>query len=267
MRDYSDYPEKVPFKDPYKTDPPIPKSLMSTLKFYWRIFKVVKYSNGQTKRNIYDRYNWTASSLAILKATESVGIKVSAKGFQNISSFNGPAVIVGNHMSTLETLLLPSFIQPQKPVIYVIKKELIDFPLFGPVAAARHPIVVGRTNPREDLKIVMEKGSENLQKGKSIIIFPQKTRTSVFNRKTFNSLGIKLAKKNNVPVIPLALVTDAWANGKIIKEMGKIDVNKPVHLEFGKPLNITGNGAEQHEAVLNFIETKFREWGREDLIA
>jgi 1-acyl-sn-glycerol-3-phosphate acyltransferase len=266
MNNYSEYPEILPSKDTYSTDPSIKKPFMASWLFYWRLYKIVKFSNGQTKQNIYDRYNWVASSLAVLKATEQSGIKVHVKGMKNLSSFEGPAVIVGNHMSTLETLLLPSFIQPVKKVIYVIKKELIEFPLFGPVASARHPIVVGRTNPREDLKSVMEEGSKNLQIGRSIIIFPQKTRSSIFDRSSFNSLGIKLAKKNNVPVIPLALITDAWANGKIIKEIGKIDTEKRVHFEFGAPLHIRGNGSEEHEAVLKFINDKFTEWGRKDLI-
>lgn len=266
MKNYSDYPQSLPLNDSYQTDPSISKSNIASLLFYWRVIKVVKFSNGQTKQKLYNRYNWVASSLEILKAAESVGIKVSVKGMENISNFEGPAVIVGNHMSTLETLLLPSFIQPVKSVIYVIKKELIDFPLFGPVAAARHPIVVGRSNPREDLKIVMEEGSRNLKEGKSIIIFPQKTRSAIFEHSTFNSLGIKLAKRNNVPVIPLALITDAWGNGKFIKEMGKIDVNKKVFFEFGKSMNVEGNGSQQHESVINFITTKFKEWGRPELL-
>ncbi len=266
MKNYSDYLQKLPLNDTYHTDPSISKKSFASFRFYTKIIKVVKFANGQTKQKIYDRYNWVASSLAILEAAESVGIKVSVKGMKNLTEFDGPAVIIGNHMSTLETLLLPSLIQPVKTVIYVIKKELTDFPLFGPVAAARHPIVVGRTNPREDLKIVMEEGSKNLQMGRSIIIFPQKTRSAQFDRSSFNSLGIKLAKKNNVPVIPLALITDAWGNGNIIKEMGKIDPNKKVFFEFGNHLNIEGNGSEQHEAVLNFISQKFNEWGRPELI-
>lgn len=266
MKNHTQYPKNLPENDSYSTNPNIKKPLLSTLRFYYNMFRVVKFSNDQTKKKIYDRYNWVASSLEVLDAVEKCGIKVHVKGMKNIGSFEGPCVIVGNHMSTLETLLLPSFIQPTKPVIYVIKKELTEFPLFGPVASARHPIVVGRTNPREDLKIVMEEGSENLKIGRSIIIFPQKTRSAIFDRSSFNTLGIKLAKRNNVPVIPLALVTDAWSNGKLIKEIGRIDTDKSVNFEFGEPIWISGNGNEEHEKVLNFIESKFIEWGRSELI-
>jgi len=165
-----------------------------------------------------------------------------------------------------QVLSIPSLIQPVKSVVYVIKQQLTDFPLFGPVAAARHPIVVGRKNPREDLKHVIEEGVNRIQNGRSVIIFPQKTRSAIFDPSSFNSLGIKLAKKTGVPVIPLALLTDAWGNGKIIKEIGKIDTNKSVHFEFGKPMKVEGNGSMQHEAVSDFISEKFKEWNREDLI-
>ncbi len=266
MKNHTDYPENLPLSDSYSTDSSIKKPLFASIIFYWRLYKIVKFSNGQTKKKVYNRYNWVASSLAVLRAAENSGIKVNVNGMKNISSFEGPSVIIGNHMSTLETLLLPSFIQPVKSVVYVIKKELVDFPLFGPVASARHPIVVGRTNPREDLRIVLEEGSENLQKGRSVIIFPQKTRSAQFDRKSFNSLGVKLAKRNNVPVIPLALITDAWGNGKIVKEIGEINTNKKVYFEFGKPISIDENGSVEHEMVLNFIEGCFKKWGREDLL-
>lgn len=266
MKNQSDYPKILPLHDTYSTDPSIKKPLFSSLIFYWKLINIVKFSNGQTKREIYDRYNWVSSSLEVMKALESVGIKIHVVGMKKLTSFEGPALIIGNHMSTMETLLLPSLIQPVKSVVYVIKKELVDFPLFGPVAAARHPIVVGRINPREDLKTVMEEGSKNIKKGRSIIIFPQKTRSAEFDRKSFNTLGIKLAQRNNVPVIPLALVTDAWENGKIIKEVGKINAEKKVYFEFGEPMNVDGNGVMQHETVLNFIEECFTKWGREELL-
>jgi len=175
-------------------------------------------------------------------------------------------VFVGNHMTTLETMILPSIIRPIKQLVYVIKEELSRYPLFGPIALARDPILVGRENPREDLKIVLEEGSKKLKAGKSIIIFPQRTRSAVLDPALFNSLGNKLAKRNNVPVIPIALITDAWGNGKHIKEVGKIDPNKPVHMAFGEPIYITGNGAEEHQDIINFISNKFREWGRPELV-
>jgi 1-acyl-sn-glycerol-3-phosphate acyltransferase len=262
------YPEILAQKDDYFT-PDISKKkfvINPTLGLYSLLVRVILYSNRQVKKGIYDSVNWVKSSLDIFHSIEKIGGKFEITGMKNISSFEGPAVFISNHMSTLETLILPSIIQPIKPVVYVIKNELLKFPFFGSIANARYPIVVGRQNPREDLKIVLEEGTSRLKEGRSIIIFPQKTRDQYFRPKSFNTLGVKLAKRNNVPVVPVALATDAYSNGKIIKEMGKFYPSNKIHFAFDKPLQIKSNGAEEHQQILDFITKKFKEWGKEELI-
>jgi len=268
MMIYKDYPEILANQDSYKTDPfvKLHKFLSPTFNFYLHEFRIIQYANRKAKKGLYDDFNWTASSLDIIHSLEKCGVRFEIDGMNNLKTFQGTAVFVANHMSTLETFVLPSLIQPIKPIIYVIKKELATYPLFGPVARARNPIVVGRENPREDLKIVMEEGSERLKNGKSIIIFPQKTRSLYFDTKSFNTLGIKLAKKNDVYVVPIALITDAWGNGKLLKDFGKIDPTKEVKISFGKPFKVTGNGQEDHQNVIEFISGKFRDWGKENFI-
>lgn len=258
---------RISDNDEYITNPAsLGKRLFPSLYFFPNMLRILLYSNRQAKKGIYDDVRWYDSSIDTLKSLERAGIQFHLEGMDNIRKVEGPVVFVSNHMSTLETMILPSIIRPIKPVLYVIKEELGKYPLFGPIALAREPILVGRENPREDLRIVLEEGSKKIEEGKSVIIFPQKTRSMVFDPTLFNSLGNKLAKRNNVPVIPLALITDAWGNGKYIKEAGKIDPSKPVHLAFGQPIYIKGNGAEEHQKIIEFIAGKFKEWGRPELV-
>ena len=98
----------------------------------------------------------------------------------------------------------------------------------------------------------------------SIIIFPQTTRTPVFDPEQFNTIGIKLAKKAGVPVVPIALKTNAWGNGTFLKDYGKIDPSKKVHFAFGKPLWIKDRGTEEHQEVIEFISGKLKEWEAEE---
>lgn len=267
MKNHIDYPISFAGQDEYKTDRSIIKSsFLGRRLFYPRLIKVVYDSNQMTKKNLYNRFNWVASSLATIRAMEKAGLDFHAEGLDNIRKFDGPAVFVGNHMSTLETLALPTFIQTVKPVVYVIKEELTRYPLFGAVAKARHPILVGRANPREDLQIVLNEGSARLHDGRSVIIFPQRTRSAYFNEKQFNSLGVKLAKRNDVYVVPLALLTDAWRNGKIIKEFGKLDTSRTVHFAFGEPFKVVTNGTEENQRVIDFIKSKLNEWGRPEYV-
>ncbi|VAX21408.1 Acyl-CoA:1-acyl-sn-glycerol-3-phosphate acyltransferase [hydrothermal vent metagenome] len=266
MKRTTEYENIIAAKDEY-TSPPVKGRKFPELRFYSHLLKVFIRANIQCKKNIYDRYEWVKSSRDIMLGLEKIGVRFHITGMDNFKNINTPVVFIGNHMSTLETLVLPCIINPVKLVVFVTKKELTTMPLFGPINNARHPVVVGRSNARDDLMLVMEQGAQRIKDGRSIILFPQRTRSKIFKPSEFNTLGTKLAKRNNIPIIPLALLTDAWSNGKVIKEIGDIDQSKTVHFAFGKPLAITGNGAEQHKAVVEFIKTHLKEWGREEYIA
>jgi 1-acyl-sn-glycerol-3-phosphate acyltransferase len=156
-------------------------------------------------------------------------------------------------MGSLDAFVLPTIIQPLKRVTFIVKQSLVEYPIFGHIMRSRDPILVGRTNPREDLRVVLEGGMERLRRGISIVVFPQTTRTVTFDPAAFNSIGIKLAKRAQVPVVPLALKTDAWGNGKYLKDFGKIDPSKTVHFVFGQPMHIQGPGAAEHQQIVEFI--------------
>jgi 1-acyl-sn-glycerol-3-phosphate acyltransferase len=248
----------------YKTGPDKASwfgSRMPSAGFYPKMAGVVLRANSLAKRGRYGGTEWWESSLHIMNALESVGVVFEVSGADYFIKLGAPCVFIGNHMSTLETFVLPCIIQPFKDVTFVVKQSLIDYPFFRYVMRSRDPIVVGRTNPREDLKAVLEGGAERLQAGRSIIIFPQTTRTPDFDPAAFNSIGIKLAKKASVPVIPIALKTDAWGNGRHIRDFGKIDPHKKVYFSFGAPIGITGTGASEHQHVVSFITNSLKAWG------
>jgi 1-acyl-sn-glycerol-3-phosphate acyltransferase len=256
-------------EDTYHTSSKRSRSLFKnpSLNFFIHFIKIVIDSGLLAKKGQYGNTEWVKSSLRILKALENAGVEFDISGLNNLASFEGPAVFISNHMSTLETNVLPVLIEPFKDVTFVVKQELLNVPFFGKVLKTRNPIIVGRSNPREDFIQVINEGTKILKEGRSIIIFPQRTRSTVFDPESFNTLGIKLAKKADIQIIPTALVTDAWGNGKIFKEFGKIDPAKKVHFCFGKPLKIESNGNKEHIEVLDFIKNKLVDWKRQDCLS
>jgi 1-acyl-sn-glycerol-3-phosphate acyltransferase len=238
--------------------------VLTSLFFYIRLVVIVLRGSIQAKNGRYDTTAWCENSLATLRALEATGATFDITGTNSFTAIEGPCVFIANHMSTLETFVLPAIIAPYKDVTFVVKQSLIDYPIFKHIMRSRNPIAVGRTNPREDLTAVLEGGTERLKAGLSIIIFPQTTRTPVFNPEQFNSIGIKLAKKAGVPVVPIALRTDAWGNGSFLKDYGRIDPSKKVHFAFGKPLEIKDRGVGEHQVILDFITRKLKEWDSEE---
>ena len=182
----------------YLTSPRTPSFLSRispNLGFYAPMSWIVFKAGCNAMRNQYDGEAWAQSSEGIAHALESVGCRIEAAGMEHFRSLEGPCVFIGNHMSTLETFVLPSMIQPWKDVTFVVKESLLKYPFFGPVLGSREPIVVGRSNPREDLVAVLEGGEARLKQGRSVIVFPQSTRSSVFDPAHFNTIGVKLARR------------------------------------------------------------------------
>lgn len=248
----------------YHTSDRIKKALFPSFHFYRKMFSIVVASGLKAKNNPYTGEDWATSSFDIFRALESVGIKIHVTGMNAMDEIaDSPCVFIGNHMSVLETFVLPSIIQPRKETTFVVKQSLVDYPIFKYVMRSRDPIVVGRDSPRKDLHTMLEGGEERLKKGRSIIVFPQSSRTNTFEPEHFNSIGVKLAKRANVPVIPIALKTDAWATGSLIKDFGFISPSTSVHFAFGKPMTIQGNGKEDHAKIVTFITDHIKKWESE----
>jgi len=231
------------------------------LYFTYKFAIVVLRSRSQARRGIYNDKLWADSSYYIFRFIEKSGGRYHITGMENIAKTPEPVLFISNHMSTLETMVLPGIIAPLRRVTFVVKESLVRHPLFGDVMRSRDPIVVGRTDPRKDLEAVMDGGMELLSKGISIVIFPQSTRSVEFHPEEFNSLGVKLAKKAGVKVVPIALKTDYWGNGKIIRELGPLDSKKQIYIKFGEPFPVTGTGKEENQKIIDFIQSSLKEWG------
>lgn len=255
------------FEADYKTPDlrrTIGSRLFPTLAFYARVGGVVARESERARGGHFGHPAWRDAAHAVSRSFELGGVPIFFENLEVLARFDEPCVIIGNHMSTAETFILTRWLLRYRPVTYVVKQGLIEYPVFKHIMRATDPIVVGREDPRQDLRTVMGDGVAHLKNGTSVIIFPQKTRKTEFVPEEFNSIGVKLAKRAGVPVLPLALKTDAWSNGKRVKEFGPFYNDRPVHLAFGEPLPVTGNGKEQNEAVISFIEDKLSAWKRWD---
>lgn len=235
--------------------------MLPSFSFYRRIVPVVLGASKTAGDGNWLKGQWEERGFQIIEALEAVGCNIEVTGLEHLHNLGRPCVFIGNHMSTLETFVIPAFIRPIMPATFIVKQSLVDYPVFGHIMRASDPITVTRKDPRGDLKAVLEQGTAKLnEEGISIIVFPQTTRSYEFDRKHFNSIGIKLAKRAGVPVIPIAMKTDAWGIGWPIKDIGLIRPALPVRFAFGEPMEITGNGRDQHEATMEFITEKFRQW-------
>ncbi len=230
------------------------------VSFYLQVTYIVFKTWKATQTGDFNNIVLSCQSGNILRAVEANGGMVHLQGLDNIAKVNGPVVFISNHMSTLETLVLPSLILPHKDVTFIIKQSLLNYPLLGPILKCMNPIAVARKNPREDLEVVFQKGESILREGRSLIVFPQSTRLFTIEPAHFNTLGIKLAKKAGVAIIPVALKTDFWGTGRIIRDFGPVGRSRDVYFTFGEPIVVKGNGRKEHQKITDFISTCLNYW-------
>ena len=235
--------------------------LGSRWSVYSHFIATVLRSRAMALRGLYDDEAWARSSVEVIENLERCSARFRIEGMDKVRSSEGPLVLVANHMSTLETVVLPGLVRPMKKVTYVVKRKLLGGFFWGPIMRSRDPIAVTRKDPRADLEVVLREGQARLAAGISVIVFPQGTRTEIWKREGFNSLGVKLASKAGVRVMPVALKTDYWGSSGIFRGFGPVRRDRVIHIEFGDSLAVDGRGKAEHELCLDFIESRLKAWG------
>lgn len=234
----------------------------SNIYFILRYIYITYIMSKLAKVDKYHHEEFVLHSFYCYNLLEDVGAKFGIEGLDNLRLVKDePVVFIANHMSTLETMIFPILILPIKKAIFVVKKSLLDVILFGHCIKATRPIALGRVNPREDLMTVMDEGKEALKNGTSVIIFQQGNRNPHFDPEKFSSIGVKLAQKSGVRIVPIALKTDFWGNGKWLKDFGPLNRREKVCISFGEPISVVGNGKDTNPKIIAFIQSKLLEWG------
>ena len=244
---------------------PVPRAQgrWTTFSFSWSVFFVFPYCAIREFFRSLTTELWAKCCFKTVQKSEKFGIKVTADGWENRNGYKGPVVYLCNHMSTLETIMLPPVLLTYGPFSVFVKASLSRLPALKRAAAHMGLIPLGRKSPREDLMQVFNEGVARIRDGVSILIFPQGSREKVFSRKLYSSIGAKLAEKAGVPVIPIAVKTDCEPtrpDGKgWFKDFGVVDPSKDIRMRCGPP--ITGTAKEIHQKVFDWIKTQLEEWG------
>lgn len=219
------------------------------------------------KAGKYGIEEWSRSSRMSAHVVEACGGTIEVIGLENLAATEGPAVVAGNHMSALETFLLPSLIMSVKgKAAFVIKDELLKEGRFAPVMNAVPNIAITRTDAVGDLRKLRTEWPELHKKGHTVCIFPGGTRTPHFNAGKkgddgYSPIAARMAANLKAPLVPCAVQTSMWSNekrnGLYLVEPG------PVRVAFGKALPVGTPDKDVHKASVDFLSATLRSWGVE----
>lgn len=253
--------------DAYDTPESMRKSMLYRLSlgsrwyFYLNNFGIFARTGRCGRRGRLDKERQIYYSNKNFRLVEKCGGRIHLRGLENLRDVSGePVVLIGNHMSLLETALFHAVAREYLDFTFVIKQSLLTVPFFRDIMRSLGAIPVGRENPRDDLRAVLGDGKKVLESGRSIIIFPQSTRSETFDAAKFNSIGIKLAKTAGVRVLPFALKTDFLGNGKYLRDMGPVRPKRGVYFEFAPARAVEGNGQVLQQEIIGFIQSRLASW-------
>lgn len=240
-------------------------SFLATPIFDAFMAEIFVRGNIQSRRPGFMDKEWSEFGVRVIHLVERIGGYVEVEGFRGISDLREKVVWVSNHVSALETYLLPPILMTWPGLIIVLKEPLAHYPFFGSVVRAVSPIRVLRKNPIEDLRKVMKEGAEGIRAGRSALVFPQGTRHRQFDPATFNTLGTKLALHVKAPVVPIAVSTDFIRIGRWHRDLfASIHPESPVRIACGPVLPCELGQAEIQRRSVAFISGKLAEWEKSD---
>ena len=170
--------------------------------------------------------------------------KVIFHGLENLKKVDN-YFVASAHQSMFETFALQI---PLDGPIFILKKELLNIPLFGWYLRKIGSIAIVReTTTKENLNF-FDKVKERIEKSKRpLLIFPQGTRVKLDERPPFKKGVGRIYKALNLPCIPVALNTGkVWPKNSFMKHPGDI------HISFLEPI-ISG---KDNEEFVRDIESK-----------
>jgi 1-acyl-sn-glycerol-3-phosphate acyltransferase len=161
---------------------------------------------------------WAIFCIWWLKITLNITTRII--GQENINK--SPCVIISNHQSTWETLAFQTIFPAHT---WVLKKELLWLPVFGWSLALLKPIIINRGDKLNAIKKVILQGSDRLNKGISVVVFPEGTRQPYNQLGDYQNGGAAIAKKTGYDIIPVYHnAGKIWPKGSFIKKSGVITI-------------------------------------------
>ena len=170
------------------------------------------------KKRYYLITRWAVFNLWWLKLC--CNIKYEIIGVDNIPE--KPCIVMCKHQSAFETLALQRIFIPQ---VWILKKELLQIPIYGWGLASMQPIAINRNSTIKSFKQIADQGYDRLKKGYWVVIFPEGTRVAPNKKKKYLPGGGVLAEKSGSQVVPIAHNAGRlWPRNSMIKKPGLITI-------------------------------------------
>ena len=148
------------------------------------------------------------------------GIRYEVRGWENIPTT--PCLIASKHQSAWDAFALPVLLDLPS---FVLKRELMRIPVFGWYLRRYGPVPVDRSAGASALRSMLRRAHEEMDKGRSVVIFPEGTRVPPGETRPFHPGVAALYRDLGTPLVPVILDSGHyWPRRSFLKRPGTITI-------------------------------------------
>lgn len=173
------------------------------------------------------------------------GVRLRVEGADKVPT-DSPVVFMANHESWLDIPALLVAIPGQ--VRFLAKKSLFSIPFLGWSMRAMGFIPVDRENRRQAIRS-FEEAAARIRAGRSVLVFPEETRTPTGELLPFQRGGFLIALKAQLPIVPVGL----QGPRSILPKKHYLLRPGTITVRFGEPVLTAGLGVTAKDALMRQV--------------
>lgn len=181
----------------------------------------------------------------------TIGARIRVSGAENLES-GRPYVYMANHCSLVDIPAMFAYLPYQFKIM--AKKELFYVPFMGWHLWTAGNFPVDRSDPRRtagSLRAVVE----GVRSGKSLVVFPEGTRSVDGALGDFKQGSFKIAARAGVPIVPVAI----RGTHNVLPKHSLVPRPGPVEVIIGKPIDTSGSAGSDIRELMEKTRRAIRE--------
>lgn len=181
----------------------------------------------------------------------TAGVKVKISGLKNIE-LSQSYVYAANHQSWFDIFAILGRLPVQ--FRWLAKEELFKIPVLGQAMASIGYIPINRNDRRKAFKSI-NKAADRVQKGTSVVIFPEGTRSTDGVLQDFKKGGFILAIHSQQPIVPISIS----GSHHILPKKGDWKIEPgTIHITIGKPIPTAGLDTKRRDTLIAAVREAIR---------
>jgi len=182
----------------------------------------------------------------------SAGIKTKIIGLENLDSSKN-YIFAANHSSSLDIPLMLGFIPFW--IVPISKVELKWIPFLGWAMQMAGHVFVDRSKHKKAMSSIKNIKNSLIKRPRSILLFPEGSRTKDGQIKQFKSGGLGLGIETKIPIAPVAII----GTFDSLKKGTKLFINNLLIIKVGNPIDTRGYTEKDRKILANIVCDRVKE--------